>query len=45
MPMPEPPEIVATPRHDAAFVAEAGRIARQIPDDLAGSDALAWYER
>lgn len=43
--MREPPEIITSPRTDAAFAAEAKRLAVRIPSELTHAEALAWYER
>jgi hypothetical protein len=42
--MHEPPEIIASPRTDIAFAAEAKRLAPLIPPELTVAEALAWYE-
>jgi hypothetical protein len=43
--MHEPPEIIASPRTDTAFAAEAKQLALRIPSDLPPPDALRWYQR
>jgi hypothetical protein len=43
--MSESPQIIASPRDDAAFAADARRIARRVPSDLPPADALAWYQQ
>jgi hypothetical protein len=44
LPMREPPEIIASPKTDAAFTADARAIAARIPSGLSTRDSLAWYE-
>ena len=42
--MREPPEIIASPKLDTAFVTEARALAARIPAGLSARDSLAWYE-
>jgi hypothetical protein len=42
--MRERPEIIASPKADAAFAAEARALAARIPTGLSARDSLAWYE-
>ena len=42
--MREPPEIIASPKIDTAFAAEARALAARIPAGLSARDSLAWYE-
>jgi hypothetical protein len=44
LPMREPPEIIASPKIDTAFAAEARDLASRIPAGLSTRDSLAWFE-